>query len=285
MVRLLLATALATFTPVMPNMSFTSDSVYKCDDILTADFEKCENFEETYLVDVYLKENKLLGYKIYNDPSTPYVDGIKWDGEWLADDWIIRNVDFSKEHTLQIKTVYTTDYAGMIMSAKDGDWSLMLQNPENVLKLVYYALATVSIVFGGFSLLRNRKFKLNIKDQIATALAEKSEEFKTNAEFKINSFVDGITPVIEAQEAKYNNIIKGLMLSQSKDAQDTLALIELLEKSNDKEEILKVAEQIKTKVTTKAEAKAAEIAEAKAAVQAIAKETVEAVKPYDGTQI
>lgn len=289
MLRLLVA-ALATFTFVEPSTTFTSDSVYKCDDIIDVEPIKHEDFDETFLVDIKFSQAKLLGYKIYDNPETPYIDGIKWDDEWLGADWTVYNVDFSKEHSLVLKTVYTDDYAGMIVAAKDGDWSLMLKNPETILKLVYYIIATISILVGGFSLFRNKKFKLNIKDQIAEALEKKAEEFKTAAENKVNQFVEGMTPILKAQEDKYNNIIKGIMLSKSKASEDTIALINLLESATDKDEIAKIAEQLKTKVITEAEAKQAEIAEAKATVHAIAEEAVEeavkaAEKPYDGTQI
>lgn len=289
MLRLLVA-ALATFTFVEPSITFTSNSVYKCDDIIDVEPIKHEDFDETFLVDIKFSQAKLLGYKIYDNPETPYIDGIKWDDEWLDADWTVYNVDFSKEHSLVLKTVYTDDYAGMVVAAKDGDWSLMLKNPETILKLVYYIIATISILVGGFSLFRNKKFKFNIKDQIAEALEKKAEEFKTTAENKVNQFVEGMTPILKAQEDKYNNIIKGIMLSKSKASEDTLALINLLESATDKDEIAKIAEQLKTKVVTEAEAKQAEIAEAKATVHAIAEEAVEeavkaAEKPYDGTQI
>ena len=85
MLRLLVA-ALATFTFVEPSTTFTSDSVYKCDDIIDVEPIKHEDFDETFLVDIKFSQAKLLGYKIYDNPETPYIDGIKWDDEWLGAD-------------------------------------------------------------------------------------------------------------------------------------------------------------------------------------------------------
>lgn len=264
MVKLLLASiALATFTPIEPVIEFTSDSVYKCDDILEIDLRKSENFEETYLVDIELKEVSRLGYKIYDVPETPYIDGVKWDGEWLDSSWIISNVDFSKAHTLQIKTIYTDDYAGMIMSAKDGDWSLMLKNPETILKLIYYGLSVISILVSVILLMFGKKHKAKSSEEISNKVTLASEKLQASIELEVQKSIKSIV----------SPIIKSLVLSKSNNPEDIVAMLDLLESTDSKEEIKELSSNIKTEVAKQAEVKKAQIEQAKEDVRKIAEST------------
>ena len=60
-------------------VNYTTDSVCT-DEILT--FEEI-TVNETESLKVSLKDD-VLGYAIYDDPETDYIDGIKYNDTWLA---------------------------------------------------------------------------------------------------------------------------------------------------------------------------------------------------------
>lgn len=275
MLRALILTALTTFTPVEPTFEFTSDSVYKCDDILEVEFEKTEDFENTYLVNLEFKEVNRMGYKIYDNPETSYIDGLQWDHNWI-ENWRIENVDFSVAHTLTIKTVYTDDYAGMIMSAKDGDWTLLLQNPETILKLGYYALATLSIIISIFALLFDKNKKVKSADEISNKVELAAANFTLKANEMIDiAIINHIKPLLANTQEQYTDIIKGLMLSKSGKAEDTLALLELMKKASSKEEMTAIAHKVEENVKAEAQEHAARIEKAKADLHEVATSAID----------
>ena len=125
MLQLLALATLALSIPAPITVNFTSDSVYTHESIIT---QKDVIKQDNDLYTIVLEQDHLLGYCIYDNQDTPYIDGLKFDDEFVTN-YIIENVDLSVEHTILIKTVYTDDVAGMLVAAKDGDWSRILSNP------------------------------------------------------------------------------------------------------------------------------------------------------------
>lgn len=219
--------ALATLT-FAPLVTFTSDSVYKNENILTVEVQ--ENYEEDVLVskDLILSERNMLGYIIYDNPETEYIDGIKFDGEFIYN-WTIKNYDDTTEHTLLVKTVYTDDIAGTLAAAKDGNWSRLLSNPLIVFQIGYYFLAAISIILGGFGLLKSKKKKIKTSEEIAAIVTNEAKLSATNLKTEALSLVtDIVTPVFTKLQTQNQAIIEALVLAQSKDKDAKLALINLL---------------------------------------------------------
>ena len=229
---LLLATlAVAPTTAIAPiDVKFTSDSVYKYESIIIPKEIIAEETEGLYTL--VLEEDKLLGYAIYDNAETEYIDGLKFDDSFVTN-WTVEHVDFSKEHTILVKTVYTEDIAGMLAAAKDGDWSKALSNPLILFQLFYYILAAISLIVGGVGLLKSRKRKVKTSEEIAAAVdkhsAASTEELKSVAESIIKSIVMTAIGNVTNQNQK---LTEALILSQSKDSDSKLALIKLLKESS-----------------------------------------------------
>lgn len=66
----------------VPIITFSTDSVYKQDKILTLDV-KLED-EESTIGTLYFKETYIAGYAIYDNKETEYIDGLKFDGEFVT---------------------------------------------------------------------------------------------------------------------------------------------------------------------------------------------------------
>ena len=98
-------------------VNYTTDSVCT-DEILT--FEEI-TVNETESLKVSLKDD-VLGYTVYDDPETDYIDGIKYNDTWLASDYIIPNYKNIPNLTLTVKVVYADNGYGTLMKILDGNF-------------------------------------------------------------------------------------------------------------------------------------------------------------------
>lgn len=228
MLQLLALATLAVSIPTSITVGFTNDSVYKQESIIDTK-EVIE--QEDGLYTIIFEQDKLLGYRIYDNPETEYLDGFKFDDAFVTN-YTVSDVDLSLDHTILIKTVYTDDVAGMLAAAKDGDFSRLMANPLMVIQLVYYILAALSLVAGGVGLLKAKKSKVKDHDEIASSVASKatkaSEELKNEA---VNLISGIVTPVCEKLQSQNQAIIEALILAQSGDEGSKLALINLLKQT------------------------------------------------------
>ncbi len=243
--KTLMMLALVSFAPYYGSAeyTFTSDSVYKKDNILTVEIQK----EADSSVSLYLKQNYILGYEIYDNPETPYIDGLKVDDNFVTD-WKVPNFTYDLDHIITIKTVYSSGVDGMIASAKDGDISKILANPLVLLQLGYYSLAAVSLIIGGFGLFKSRKLKLKSSEEIADAVTKQAELSKQKiTDATIGILNNLVTPVFEKLKAQNQSIIEALVLAKSGKSEDIIAMIDLLKKSAS-EDISIITEQIKKSI-------------------------------------
>jgi len=267
MLRLLALATLAVATPAPISVNFTEDSVYKYDSILIPK-EVVE--QEDGLYTLVFEQDKLLGYCIYDNQETEYLDGLKFDDEFVTN-YTVKNVDLSVEHNILIKTTYTNDVAGMLASAKDGDWSRILSNPLILFQIFYYALAAISIIAGGFGLLKARKKKVKSSDEIANAVSERAyNASQTLTKKAVDLVTEIITPVFAKLQSQNKSIIEALILSQTGDKDAKLSLIKLLE-STANEDVSLLSNEIIKAIENEDAMKAKVKEEAKKAVEQIAK--------------
>jgi flagellar basal body-associated protein FliL len=218
---------------VKPTIQFTGDSVYKNPNILKLEVQENYNdAEELVSKDLLISVNYTLGYQIYDNPDTPYIDGLKFDDVWVTDG-IIKDYDDSIEHTIYIKTVYSSDISGTFASAKDGDYSRILSNPVTIFQLFYYTVALVSIILGLFGISKSRKSKVKSSKEISDMVSKIAEDKFANYEQKVSDLFTGvITPTFNKLSDENQDIIKALILTQSGDTSAQLALIDLLKKKD-----------------------------------------------------
>lgn len=157
MMKTLMMLALIALTPYdgSVNYNFTSDSVYKKDNIVTIELQK----EADNSVTLYLKQNYVLGYEIYDNPETPYIDGLKVDDNFVTD-WKIENFTYNLDHTITIKTVYSSGVDGMLTAARDGDLSKVFSNPLVLILIGCSLMVSGSIIVGSLILSKSKKTKI-----------------------------------------------------------------------------------------------------------------------------
>ena len=293
MFKILFLTALASATLASgPNIQFTSDSVYTKNDIISCEVIEIQNAETGEISkDLIIQEKQLLGYSIYDNQETDYIDGLKIDGEWVTG-WRVKNFDDSEDavHTFQVKTVYTDDAAGMLMAAKDGDWSRLLSNPLILLQIFYYVLAAFSLLFGLIFGTKQKGKTIKTTNEFGAELnnifSQKVGLLATNAEDAIIKYVDSLVmPVYNEMQAQNKDLLSALILSQSGDEKAHIAMIDLLKASASKDVNL-ISEQIKKGIRDANLQKELLKAQAENTI----KELAESVKPAqveeeDGTSI
>ena len=223
MLPLLLATLFIT-----PTITFTSDSVYTDENVLTLEIENVYEEDEIVSQNLIMTPRTLLGYEIYDDKDTPYIDGILFDNATVYD-WTIENFDGTVEHIISVKTIYTNDVAGMLAAAKNGNWAVALSNPIILIQLFYYILAALSLILGGFGLAKAKKQKVKTAEDIATAVEEKATASMEVIENNVTEYVTAtLAPVLVNVETRIHAIIEALILAQSNDPNSKLALVKLL---------------------------------------------------------
>jgi hypothetical protein len=225
MLPILALATLALSTPAQITVNFTSDSVYTHESIIEP--KEVVEQEDGYYT-IVLQQDNLLGYCIYDNPETEYLDGLKFDDSFVTN-YTIKGVDLSVEHNILIKTVYTDDIAGMLAAAKDGDFSKVLANPLMIIQLGYYILAAISIILGGFGLFKSKKKKIKTIDEITSSINEKALSSSTALqEVSTNLITSLITPTLEKLQTQNQAIIEAFILAQSGDKDSKLALVDLL---------------------------------------------------------
>lgn len=157
MMKTLMMLALIALAPYEGSVDykFTSDSVYKKDNILTVEVQKESDGYETLL----LKQNYVLGYEIYDNPETPYIDGLKVDDNFVTD-WKIEHFTVNLDHTITIKTVYSNGVDGMLTAARDGDLSKVFSNPLVLILIGCSLMVSGSIIVGSLILSKSKKTKI-----------------------------------------------------------------------------------------------------------------------------
>lgn len=236
---------LATSTvPTTPAISFTSDSVYTNNTFVTTTVTQEEDSSYT----LHIEKEPTLGYCIFDNADTPYIEGVKLDDEFITD-WVIPNYDPNVAHTLLVKTVYTDDIAGMLAAASKGDFTKMLSNPVMLFQLVYYVLAVCSIIFGSVGIFKSRKLKAKSSAQIAEEVSNTANLSFTKMENVVSDiFTSSIIPVIQQVQKQNNNILEALIISKGTDADSHLALIDLLKNTSSNTDLEKLADKIKTQI-------------------------------------
>lgn len=283
---LLLATAMTAVGPVAPiSVQFTNDSVYKYESIISP--KELIKEEDSELYTIVLEEDKLLGYAIYDDASTSYIEGLVFDDDYVTN-WVVEHVDLSKEHRILVKTVYTDDVAGMLAAAKNGDWSRALSNPLILLQLFYYLLAAISLIVGGIGLVKAKAKKIKDHEQIANSVKEAAvAEGKELKEQAICVVTEVVTPVISYFKNTQDNIIKALILAQSGDKNAALDLVNLLQTSTTTD-VTGIVDDVKKAIEDKFASREKAKAEAAKVVKKLAKSAIapiEEILEDDGTSI
>lgn len=260
--------ALAT-TTLAPNISFTTDSVYTSQNVISYSIVEEADASKTLI----LTEGNLLGYCIYDTPETPYIDGLKVDDQFVTD-WRVPNYDDTVEHSILVKTVYTDDIAGTFAAAKDGDFSKFLENPITIFQIMYYVILIISVIAGGFGIYKTKKLKVKDHNQIASSVSTAAKSSIKGIEDVANEMISAmLIPTVEQLQIQNNAILEALILNRSTDADSQIALVELLKKATSSETLQKLAETIQHSIKETAAKHIEEKTTALSEVQKVVEET------------
>lgn len=241
---------------------------------------------ETY-VDILTKEagvkivDKLpIGYMIYDDLSTPHIEGIRVNGEAVTS--LNIPIDITADapttaFTVDVKLVYAEGLLGDIARICDGtyDWTSLLSNPIMVVQIVYYILAVLSVCIGIVAFLRNKNKSVKTADEIASKVSEcASSELSKIREQVVEVVMAEATPVLNNIMTAAQNVVKAVALSTSTSKEAPIALLDTLKdvSSVDVSKIIdEVRENVSKSIEEAADTKSAELA----ALHSIAKRTTE----------
>lgn len=220
-----------TSTPV-PETVF--DVKYTSDSVLYTGISY-ETFIEpgTLKIGFEIVKDLPIGYEVYDQVDTPYIDGIRVNGDTVESLRMLLTENVYT-YTIDVKIVYSEGLLGDLASMSDGtyDWANLLSNPIILLQGIYFTLAIISVFAGILSAFFGRKKKVKTADEIASKVENASEVAIANVEQRVTSCVmSEVMPIVQKIFDDIQNVVKAITLSTSKSKEAPLALLETLKES------------------------------------------------------
>lgn len=226
-------------------VTYTSDSV--CTEGVYVDLMYDELRNQIYLqVHVDLP----IGYTLYDEPDTEYTDGVKINADFITVNgkyYKIYISDPTVDYTVIVKTTYAESMYGTIAKIQNGDASVLdlFENPVMLMQVVYYAIATVSLIVAAVLTSKSKKYKAKTSQEIAADVAATMNTASNITEQKLVSAVMGILserllPAFTNCVNSNQSVVKAIALSNSKSKEAPVALLNLLKEvaSNDAVDVI-----------------------------------------------
>lgn len=191
-----------------------------------------------------------IGNVIYDVPETPYIDGIRVNGNTV--DSLIIPVTEGTTYEVAVRMVYEDNLLGDVAKIIDGtfDFRTLLENPVLLLAGLYYVLSILSLVGAAFMASFSKKAKVKTADDIAAKVDESSNRAIDKVKTEVTEIVLAeCTPILQRILDDFQNVIKAVVLSKSKDKEAQLALLETLQKSADASNLNSLIDSIKQSVS------------------------------------
>ena len=238
--------SLGVETPTIPTINYTSDSVVK----EGVSLEQCTT--ETGDIEYNIIVDLPFGYAIYDNPDTQYIDGLQINGRWLES---YENVDFRVgEDTLTVKTVYAEDFTGTLAKIHDGtfDWWSLLATPIGILTSVFSGTSIASMLGLAVNIIRSKKLKVKDINEIAAeskkVAKEAIEKQNTMTQETLKEFLEGVLiPIVSEIRTEMRDVIKSVAISNSKQKDAPLAILEMLENDTSDEKVKAVIAEAREK--------------------------------------
>lgn len=241
-ITLLMSNSL-TQTPII---NYTSDSVIKEGVTLEKYETEVGDVEYNLIVDLPV------GYEIYDDPDTVYVDGLKINERWLES---YKGIFFREgEDTITVKIVYADDVTGSLAQIHDGtfDWWSLLATPIGIISSAFGGVSVTTLVGLGINAIRSKKTKVKNAEEISTEVKKVArEESKAQAEDTKKLFREYtetvLAPALSEITVGIRDIIKAVAISNSKQKDSPLAILDLLEKDTSDAKIKEIIAEAREK--------------------------------------
>ena len=279
MIKLLLTAALFTVaTPTEPTITYTSDSVISEGislNVLETSTE--DNVIAKVVVDLPM------GYTVYDDSSTDYVDGIKVNDEYLGSDYLIQHYDVNQNYTILVKTIYSRGISGIIASIQDGtyDYGKLFSNPVMIFQIIYYAIAIIAVIVSGILTSKSKKWKSITTADWQTVAENKMKEMQARTtEQNMKYFSENLMPLLKTILSNEQNIVKSIAISMNKDKNAPIAVLDILQEVSSNTDTDKIINEAKESLEEANKAKEEAIAKANKELDELSKmtESTETVK-------
>ena len=234
--------SLGVGTPTTPTINYTADSVVKEGVSLERHTTEAGDTEYNIIVDLPF------GYKIYDNPDTQYIDGLKINGRWLES---YENVYFrADEDTLTVKTVYANDFTGTLAQMQDGtfDWWSLLATPVGIVASVFSGTSIASMLGLAINIIRSKKLKVKDANEIAAESKKVAKEQNAMTQTTLKEFLEGVLiPIVSEIRTEMRDVIKAVAISNSKQKDAPLAILEMLENDTSDEKVKTVIAEARSK--------------------------------------
>lgn len=212
--------------------NYTSDSVVKegfKTQLYTDPISNQTGFE--------LVPNFGIGYVLYDDPKTDFIDGIRINGESVNTLRIPIDVDnLVLDYTISVKTVYAEGAAGDLAQILDGtyDYSKLLTNPIMLFQIAYWAFMAISGIVGIFTAANSKKKKVKTAEEIAAAVSNSMELTKSDLlEYVTNTVKSEILPLAQASVKSGKEAVKAMLISNMKSKDAPSAMLDIFKEAED----------------------------------------------------
>ena len=279
MIKLLLAAALFTVaTPTEPTITYTSDSVIS----EGVSLELLDTSTEDNVI-VKVVVDLPMGYVIYDDASTNYIDGIKVNDDYLGSDYLIQNYDANQNYTILVKTTYSRGIAGIVASIQDGtyDYGKIFSNPVMIFQIIYYVIAIIAVIISGILASKSKKWKSITTADWQTVAENKMKEMQARTtEQNMKYFSENLMPLIKTILSNEQNIVKSIAISMNKDKNAPIAVLDILQEVSSNVDTDKIINEAKESLEEANKAKEEAIAKANKELDELSKmtESTETVK-------
>lgn len=210
---------------------YTSDSV-KSQGVWLESYMDTVKFETGYII----KTDLDLGIKIYDDPATDVIEGVRVNGREITSYTVPIDLDTPQNYLVEVRLVYAEGLTGTIAKISDGnfDWETLMQEPLLAMQILYYAIAALSIIIGGLGALASKKKKVKTADDIAAKVdARVQEGCETFAVAYSAVLKENLLPIFHTMVDTNKAVVKAIALSTSKNKEAPIALLDLLKDVSD----------------------------------------------------
>lgn len=221
----------------------------------------------TYIPTLSIIKDLPFGYTIYDNPDTEIIEGIRIGGETVTSLKDIFIPELDSYYAITVKIVYAEGIPGLIAKISDGTVTAeeLLANPIILMQLAYYAIAALSIIIGGFGVLRSKKKKVKSADEIAALIDIRTKESIDDMQDKFMKMLDeSLLPLVQKTVDTNKQIVKAVTLSTSKMKDAPVALLDTLKEIGDVDvnEMLESAKESVTKNIKRKDKEKEELVEA-----------------------
>lgn len=195
-----------------------------------------------------------MGHVIFDDSDTPYIDGIRINGEYVSSLKYAVTDTTVTEYVVTIKTVYADGILGDIARMSDGtyDWAKLLENPLVLLQLFYYAAAIISLIGGAIIAATGKKTKAKTSDEIANSVTDAAKMSLVEIKQQVTeTVIQEATPILNQILSACENVVKAVTLTTSKSKDAPLALLDVLHSAASTTDTTGLIDQIRQNVISK----------------------------------